>query len=116
MTTPVRMVIIGSEALPCKITYEAIIPDSAPVGPTILKLLPPKIVAKSPAQIAVTIPTEGSTFEATANAIDKGIETSETVIPAFQFNDRVCKKLIGEACILPENISIENHTEVHYPF
>ena len=60
-------------------------PDKAPVGPTILKLLPPNSDAMRPAQIAVIIPAVGVDWEATANETDKGIETSDTVSPDFQF-------------------------------
>jgi hypothetical protein len=62
------------------------VPDSAPVGPTILKLLPPKKAATRPAQIAVIIPAVGDAFEATANDIESGIETSATLSPAFQLS------------------------------
>ena len=80
---------VGSAVPPLMITYDAITPESAPVGPTILKLLPPKSEASSPAQIAVTIPAVGGIPDATARAIESGIDTRETVTPAFQFKDMV---------------------------
>ena len=59
-------------------------PDSAPVGPTILKLLPPKIDANKPAQMAVIIPISGVAPAATASEMDRGMETKDTVMPDFQ--------------------------------
>jgi hypothetical protein len=72
-------------------------PDSAPVGPTILKFEPPKIAANNPAHIAVIIPATGVEPAAIARETDKGIETRETVTPDFQF----CFKLL--------NMLIKNH-------
>jgi len=75
----------GNPLIPCKITYVATIPDNAPVGPTILKLLPPNIAAISPAQMAVIIPTTGVAPEETAKDTDNGIEIKDTVRPDFKF-------------------------------
>ena len=49
-----------------------------------LKLLPPKIEAKRPAHTAVMMPIVGVALAATAKDIDRGMDTSETVIPDFQ--------------------------------
>lgn len=67
-----------------EIAKMAKIPESAPVGPTILKLLPPKMEASNPAQIAVMIPIIGVAPAATAREMERGMETRETVIPDFQ--------------------------------
>ena len=61
------------------------IPESAPVGPIILKLLPPSIAPSSPAQKAVMMPCVGVAPEAIARAIARGILTRDTVNPDFQF-------------------------------
>ena len=62
------------------------VPERAPVGPTILNLLPPKIAAIRPAQMAVMMPALGDEFDATASDIDSGIETRATLNPARQFS------------------------------
>ena len=93
--SPVTRDNVGSTSAPFVIANVARIPESAPVGPTILKLLPPKIEAINPAQIAVIIPAIGDVCEATANETDKGIDTSDTVIPDFQ----LCFKLFNNSCI-----------------
>ena len=84
---------IASEGAPFAIAKLARIPVKAPVGPTILNLLPPKIAAISPAQIAVTIPTTGVVCEATASEIERGIDTNETVSPAFQLTF-ICETIV----------------------
>jgi hypothetical protein len=84
--TPVTRASIGNMSAPCIIAYAASIPESAPVGPTILKLLPPNIEANNPAHTAVIIPTVGDVPDATASDTDNGIETSDTVSPDFQLD------------------------------
>ena len=81
---PEIMARLARPAVPWRIAYEAMIPDSAPVGPKILKLLPLKSEAITPAQIAVIMPTEGDVPDATASEIESGMETRETVRPDFQ--------------------------------
>ena len=61
-------------------------PDKAPVGPTILKRLPPKKEANSPAQIAVMMPAMGVDSDATAKETESGMDTRATVKPDFQFS------------------------------
>lgn len=82
---PTITVRVGKPLAPFKIMYVANIPDNAPVGPIILKLLPPNMAAMIPAQIEVMIPIRGVTPEATARDIDKGIDMRETVSPDFKF-------------------------------
>ena len=88
MKNPAIMVSSAIAFMPYINPYAAMVPDSAPVGPTMLKLLPPNIDATKPAQMAVIMPAVGDEFDATANDIDNGIETSATLSPAFQFSLR----------------------------
>lgn len=85
MIIPEITVSVGIIPIPFVSANAAISPDKAPVGPTILKLLPPNIEATSPAYTAVTIPITGEACEATASDTERGIDTKETVTPAFQF-------------------------------
>lgn len=74
----------GNDPDPCEMAKTANIPERAPVGPTMLKLLPPKIDASNPAQMAVMIPISGVAPAATASEMDRGMETKDTVMPDFQ--------------------------------
>lgn len=76
----------GRLAKPYTMAKVAKIPESAPAGPIILKLLPAKMEAMSPAQTAVIIPWSGVAPEAIAREIESGMETSATVIPDFQLD------------------------------
>lgn len=80
------MASIGIASGPWVIAKPANSPDRAPVGPTILKLLPPKIEAIKPAHIAVKIPIAGDTCDATASETESGIDTIATVIPERKFD------------------------------
>lgn len=84
MMSPDNTASEGSWSTPFEITNAAIRPERAPVGPTMLKLLPPNIAAIKPAHIAVIIPTTGVVCDATASETDNGIDTKATVSPAFQ--------------------------------
>jgi hypothetical protein len=71
---------------PCRNAYVARIPESAPVGPTMLNLLPPKTAAKRPAQMAVMIPATGDAPAAIPREMESGIDTNDTVNPDLQLN------------------------------
>ena len=83
--TPVAIVSIGRLAMPFTNTYVAMTPERAPVGPMILKLLPPNIAAMRPAQMAVMIPMSGVALDATASETESGIDMRETVRPERKF-------------------------------
>lgn len=86
MITPAMTASMLTAWIPCVRTYEAIMPDNAPVGPIILKLLPAKSEATNPAHNAVIMPCTGDTREATAKEIDRGIEINAMVHPDFKLD------------------------------
>lgn len=86
MMIPAKIAIIGNTLYPLVIANETKIPDRAPVGPMILKGLPPNMAPIRPAQNAVIIPCTGVAPDAMANANDKGMLINATVKPDFQFN------------------------------
>lgn len=100
---PERIANAGKELAPCEMAKIANMPERAPVGPTILKLLPPKIDASKPAQIAVIIPISGVAPAATARDMERGMETKETVMPDFQLFFKLTTKE-------PNNFFIKNKT------
>ena len=89
MMIPANIAITGRDVEPCTIAKEIKIPDSAPVGPIILKWLPPSNAPINPAQRAVMIPCTGVAPEAMAKAKDRGMLIHATVKPDFQ----LCFKL-----------------------
>lgn len=82
---PAKVVAICSPSWPNREEVASNKPMKAPVGPEIWVRVPPNADTQNAAMMEVYSPISGLTFDPIANAIDSGIVTIPTTIPAKMF-------------------------------